>query len=212
MWHGLKELDVKPVGWWHGKLPEEKEEHDFFYDRKAGKEDWRTYTRVLHDWLHCFAVDGSLERFAFEWVGSEGPNPFTLDEFVSVDGRKEWFSAPAVRWTGLREVWLGNVVVSSIDVRRLKERMEGLEKIVVGFECLGYELAGVKIVVDGRMWVELDVRGQRMGLRSEVEKRLGLSSVADTRGSYRESSGGEDRASIVVPFFLDISPEEGTFS
>ena len=93
----------------------------------------------------------------------------------------------------------------------MKERMAGLETLVVRAACLDYGLGGIKVVADGELWVEIDVKEQRVGEWSEVERRRELSSAAATRGSYRESSTVEDRASMVLPFMLDLSPESGEF-
>lgn len=221
MWQGLQKLDVKVVGWWQ----EERQERESYYNHKAEKENWRTCTRVLHDWLHSFAANGQLHAFRFEWVNmtSEGPNPFLLDEIVSSDGRKEWFSAPGIRWTDLKELRLGNVLVSLADVRRMKERMAGLKKLAVTPKCLDSELtaAGRTIVADGKTWIEVPVEGEW----SEVVRRHAAATAelastsaraaaiaAARRGTYRESVRPEDRASMVLPFMLDLSSEDETIS
>ncbi|KAF6228485.1 hypothetical protein HO133_008215 [Letharia lupina] len=217
VWHGLKELDVKVVRR-HDDKTQEKEHHlnheaaqwdtEPVKARRRVEEDWRTCTRVLHDWLHSFAADGQLHTFRFEWVDGEGPNPFLLDEYASVEGKKEWFSAPRIRWTGLRELWLGNMIVSLMDIRLMKERMRGLERLVVRSECLNHGLEGITFAADGKMWVGLLVEGHRMGLWSGVKHSL--SSAGARGGCYRESLLSEDRASMVLPFMLDVSPEDDT--
>lgn len=233
MWHGLKELDVKAVCWWDDRL--QANEHHYIHEAGRGeseqqkaqrrKEEWRSCTRVLHDWLHSFAANGQLHTLRFEWLDGEGPNPFLLDEIASSGWEKGWFSAPAIRWTGLRDVWLGNTIVSFVDVGSMKERMRGLETLVVPLECLNRGLGGVKVVEDGRIWVELLVEGDRMGTWEEVEPSLSggclscaaatrgsyvSSVVAATRGSWRESLVFGDRASMEVPCMLDLSLDDGS--
>ncbi|CAF9933617.1 hypothetical protein IMSHALPRED_009422 [Imshaugia aleurites] len=222
IWHRLESLDVRATGWWDEapQLQEHETQHHSILNADAEasetepekarrhKEDWRTGTRVLHDWLHSFAADASLRHFRFEWIGGEGPNPFLLDDIVARDGKKEWFSAPGIRWNGLREVWLGNIVVTVGDVRCLKERMAGLERIVVAPEFLDAGLGGRLLVDgDGRMWVQVDVEGESVGEWVEVWSEP---VEAIRRGSYGEGLVGEDRKSMVLPFILDLSPEDGS--
>ena len=110
---------------------------------------------------------------------------------------------------GLRELWLGNVVVSAANVRGLKERMAGLELLVVPPECLTVDIVGVGIRVDGRMWVGVSLEDLPAGEGEEVvPAALSPSSVAATRGSGREILASEDRASMVLPFMLDIPYED----
>lgn len=217
VWQGLKELDVKVMGWWGDELQEKEQYSDedaHLWDAESQKarkckEDWRTGTRVLHDWLHSFAANTQLHTFKFEWVdSSEGPNPFLLDQVYAKDRNKAWFSAPGIHWTGLRELWLGNVVVSLTDVRRMKDRMPALEMLVVPPECLAVGLGGVRVDADdGRNWVGLLVEGTRVGKWEELD--LGPSSAATARGSRCVEKVSEDRASMVLPFVLDLSPGDG---
>lgn len=90
--------------------------------------------------------------------------------------------------------------------------MRGLENVTVMPHCLDHGLGGKGVVRDGRVWVELDVGGERMGGcgdgegEQEAEKRV--------RGSWRrgEEGGGRerDRVSMVLPFMLDLETgEEG---
>lgn len=110
----------------------------------------------------------------------------------------------------MREIWLGNVVVSALDVRRMKARMAGLERIVVRPHCLHVGLGGGGFVEDGMVWVEVDVEGDRVGLLSEVNNNE--FSVEAVRGNYHMGGVEEgDRASMVLPFVLDLEPEEGGF-
>ena len=86
--------------------------------------------------------------------------------------------------------------------------MRGLERLVVRSECLNHGLEGITFAADGKMWVELLVEGHRMGSWSEVKHSL--SSAGARGGCYRESLLSEDRASMVLPFMLDVSPEDDT--
>lgn len=273
MWHNLTELDVKLRGWWDGDGDDddddgygnEGEVESEVEKAKRQKEYWRSCTRILHDWLHSFAANNAhLRTLKFEWLSSsssasncgngsssnhnskEGPNPFLLDEISSYDGKKQWFSAPRITWASetLTDVWLGNVIVDGKDVRKLKKRMKGLERVFVVPECLDGGLGGRKVVVgggegeggsgsgSGKVWVELDVEGDRVGewgdvmmavvdgrRREEGESEIeggveregeGGEKVMMMRGSYCEAGGGGDRASMELPFVLERSPDDET--
>lgn len=253
VWHNLTELDVKLRGWWDGEEDDDEYGHEGEVETavekaKRQKEYWRSCTRILHDWLHSFAANNAhLRTFKFEWLSSsssssnscngnsnEGPNPFLLDEISSHDGKKQWFSAPRITWASntLTAVWLGNVVVDGKDVGKLKERMKGLERVLVVPECLDGGLGGRKVVAggSGKVWVELDVEGDRVGewghvvdggrrVGGEIEgggegTGEGGEKVLMMRGSYCEGGGGGggDRASMVLPFVLNLSPDDETFS
>ncbi len=223
MWLGLRELDVEVRGWWEEESQldeglevdiydgedEGEEEREIGRRRRRarrGKEDWRTCTRVLHDWLHSFAAGGGLRCLRFEWMGVEGPDPLLLDEVVGGDGRRRWFSAPGVRWEGLREVWLGGVGVGGEDVRRLKGRVGGLERLGVMVEWLDGGLGGRRVVVQGRVWAVLDVKGERWGEWGGG----GMLGVGGGEGGMMRGSWGGDRRSMVVPVVLDVEVgEEG---
>lgn len=92
-------------------------------------------------------------------------------------------------------------------------------------------LGGRKVVVggSGKVWVELDVEGDRVGEWGHVMdggRRVGGKiegggegtgeggeKVMMMRGSYCEGGGGGgDRASMVLPFVLNLSPDDETFS
>lgn len=93
-------------------------------------------------------------------------------------------------------------------MRCLKERMAGLERIVVAPEFLDAGLGGRLLVDgDGRMWVQVDVEGESVGEWVEVWSEP---VEAIRRGSYGEGLVGEDRKSMVLPFILDLSPEDGS--
>ncbi len=203
VWLGLRELEVEVRGWWveeetvdeglevdiYDGEDEGEEEREIGRRRvRRGKEDWRTCTRVLHDWLHSFAAGGGLRCLRFEWMGGEGPDPLLLDEVVGGDGRRSWFSAPGVRWEGLREVWLGGVGVGREDVRRLKGRVGGLERLGVQVEWLDGGLGGRRVVGGGRVWAVLDVRGERWG---EWGGGGGWGDVGGWRGG-----GGDDEGEL----------------
>ena len=104
----------------------------------------------------------------------------------------------------------------------MKDRMAGLEELVVMPGFLDSGLGGRKIVDgDGGMWVGLRVEGNRVGHWAEV-RSCRSSAAATTRGSwvataaaaaggagYGGSRAAEDRASMMLPFMLDLSPEDG---
>lgn len=109
------------------------------------------------------------------------------------------------------------MVLEERGFRALKERMEGLERVGVLVDCLDVGLGGVGVREGGRVWVQLGVGGEGEGVDGGVdgdgdvegEKTGGGGKVA-VRGSWRAGGGQEgDRASMVLPFMLDLETEEG---
>ena len=90
-------------------------------------------------------------------------------------------------------------------MRCLKERMEGLQRVVVLPGCLDVGLGGVGVWEGGRVWVEVGVGGE-VDVEGEVEEEGGGGEVA-VRGSWRGGGGEGDRASMVLPFMLDLETE-----
>lgn len=91
--------------------------------------------------------------------------------------------------------------------------MGGLERVGVMPEFLDKCLGGRKVTADGgRVWAELDVQGQGVGEWGDVVRRAMIQSpaaVVATRG-YHCEGGDRDRASMDLPFVLELSPEDGT--
>ncbi len=124
---------------------------------RAQEERWCTGIKILHDWLNSFVAAGKLRKLKFAWQGGEGPNPLLLDEVARGIGRGRWFSAPPVRGRCLGRVWLRGVKVGREDVALLQMRMEGLEVLMVEGRFVGEGVGGVRRVVGGREWVEVEL-------------------------------------------------------
>ena len=91
--------------------------------------------------------------------------------------------------------------------------MAGLELLVVPPECLTVDIVGLGIRAHGRIWVGVSLEDLPAGEGEEaVPAALSPSSVAATKGSDRESLASEDRASMVLPFMLDVPQEDFTYS
>lgn len=129
---------------------------------RAQEERWCTGIKILHDWLNSFVTAGKLRKLKFAWQGGEGPNPLLLDEVARGIGRGRWFSAPAVRGRCLGRLWLRGVRVGREDVDMLKMRMEGLEVLMVEGRFVGEGVGGMKRVIGGREWVDVEL-GEREG-------------------------------------------------
>lgn len=203
---------MEVVPWWDAQWWSEFQVRGETADR-AQKERWCTGIKVLHDWLGSFARMHVLKELMFEWQGVEGPNPLLLDEVAVGIGRGRWFSAPPVRWRGLREVWLGGVGVEVEDLGVLKGRMEGLERLMVQSAFVGEGNRGWRRVVDGKAWFEVflgkeDLELQREGLVELVGDWPDMGVVDRNEGLGRVNVS---RASTMsVPLVLDHAPILGS--
>lgn len=91
--------------------------------------------------------------------------------------------------------------------------MGGLERVGVMPEFLDKCLGGRKVTADdGRVWAELDVQGQGVGEWGDVVRREVIRSQAAAAATRRDhcEGGDRDRASMDLPFVLELSPEDGT--
>ncbi|MCJ1227855.1 hypothetical protein MMC12_004514 [Toensbergia leucococca] len=218
IWRGIKSLGIGLVPWW-GDIAGYKKTEDTA-QRQQQKERWRVGVKVLHDWIGSFGV--GLERIIFEWKGAEGPNPLLLDIVAARRGIGRWFSAPEVKWKGLREVWLGACWIGREEIFELMERMGQLEILMVWKGWVGAGINGTVKMVDGREWVEVswgDDEVSRLnemtmveigkaamgdlqmpgnvGLREVVGKVAGASENMEDDDSFAWSDD-----SMVVPFVL----------
>jgi len=157
VWRGLKDLEVSILPWW--------DQSDSQSEKSARelRDEFRTGVRVLHGWLNTFATTGSLEVLRFGWEGCEGPNPLLLDEVVDGDRGGRWLDASEMMWEGLREVWLRGVHVDKGDVGLLKERVNGLERLMVEAGAEGETVRGRTVVEEGGEWFEV-LLGDEEGL------------------------------------------------
>ncbi|KAM0800761.1 hypothetical protein BDR22DRAFT_972699 [Usnea florida] len=138
VWHGLRELEVEIVPWWHEddtnhpvQEPNNRRTSHLQRTSRLQKERSRTSTRVLHDWLHAFATSSPhLHTLHLSYLlptpipphTALPPNPLLLDAIMSRppppphQNGNPWFSAPPIRWgPALTSVWLGGVVVGLAD-------------------------------------------------------------------------------------------------
>ncbi|KAL8931580.1 MAG: hypothetical protein Q9211_006862, partial [Gyalolechia sp. 1 TL-2023] len=118
--------------------------------------------QALHDYFTQFSLQDTLSTLRFDWVGDngKGPNPLLLDEEVAKDEGGKWFSAPGLIWKGLKEVWLGGVKLSGPDLRILKERMEGMKKLMVWESLAARGIRGKMMKIEGVFWLDVDLEAE----------------------------------------------------
>ncbi|KAL9622262.1 MAG: hypothetical protein Q9204_008045 [Flavoplaca sp. TL-2023a] len=177
--------------------------------RKKQRDIYRQSIQILHDWFFLFSLTSNMSRICFEWMGAKGPNPFLLDEDVIKEQGGEWFSAPAIAWTGVKEVWLGGVTVSTFDVTTLKLRFDGLEKLMVWEELADSTMFGTVMAMEGRDWLDIDLIDDlqrpmdvRMSERTREPFRRVEAEVLEQMHE-RMSSGDDGGDSMMCPLILD---------
>lgn len=95
----------------------------------------RMFGKILHDYL--FSFSNTLRVLRFVWLGGVGPNPMLLDLEAQLRPEKPGhrsftdFSAPAIVWRELKEVWFGGIPVGPFTAAVMASRAETLERIVV---------------------------------------------------------------------------------
>lgn len=201
-WRGIKNLRIGMKSDWlkyaHPNL-EAMEDGE----RKTKKMDQRTFYRqgiqVLHNYFFHFALHRTLEVLRFDWVGGDamGPNPLLLDEVVTRNKGAKWFSAPGNTWKSLKEITLGGVAVSGLDVLVLKNRIQGLVKMMVWESLAAPEISGQIHFIEGRLWLEVDLTADIQVVSEDMGEVEDLMDV----------EGGEPRnrsESMVVPFMLQL--------
>ncbi|KAI4160120.1 MAG: hypothetical protein L6R39_000275 [Caloplaca ligustica] len=200
-WRGLKSLRIGMTDDWleygHHEPEEEHREPQKSILREE-KDIYRQGIQTLHNYLFQFSVQNTLDKFHFDWIdGIEGgPNPLLLDEVIGKEGGGKWFSAPATKWKGLKEVWLGGVKVTGADVKVLKERLEGMEKLMIWENLAAPEICGKVKWIDNKEWLDVD-------LNADMLDPSELGEFEDLFDS--EDEGTRKRVeSMVVPFVLRI--------
>lgn len=172
---------------------------------------------MLHDWLHSFAIMGKLRRLKFSWRNIEGPNPLLLEDTAKDLKGGNWFSAPPVHWRALKEVWLRNVKVSENDVDDLKERIHGLQCLMVEERLADNRVMGWRRVVDGVAWFEIQLADQVVELEGDLplfhaQDLVGqelLNGVEE--GEVLELERGEETARMEeITIQLDTLPVRGS--
>ncbi|KAI4103528.1 MAG: hypothetical protein LQ339_004253 [Xanthoria mediterranea] len=181
---------------------------------------YRQGIQMLHDWYFQFSLGGHIRRLFFEWLGDDddgdddddarGPNPFLLDAETAKEKDSEWFSAPGIRWHGVREIWLGGIQVASSDVAELKSRFAGLETLMVWEELAESRIFGTVRSVEGREWLDVDLTTDGLQSRlDEVEmvennggKAFGVGELSEREGPVGDEDGGGD--SMLCPFVLRL--------
>ncbi|KAL8858693.1 MAG: hypothetical protein Q9178_004781 [Gyalolechia marmorata] len=139
---------------------------------KQRRDIYRQGIQILHDWFFQFSLVENLRRVCFEWVGGNGLNPFLLDEQILKEEGAKWFSAPEIIWKGVNEVWLGGVYITTSDVTTLKQRFDGLEKLMVWEELAESVIFGTVRIMEGRDWLDID-------LTEDLRKPVMLKSMVD---------------------------------
>ncbi|KAL8938000.1 MAG: hypothetical protein Q9216_004128 [Gyalolechia sp. 2 TL-2023] len=200
-WRGLKSLRMGMTTEWldytHKDLGSE---HDSELREKKREERqlYRQGLQALHDYLFQFSLQDSLETLRFDWVGSsgKGPNPLLLDEEVSQEGGGNWFSAQGLIWKGLREVWLSGVKLSGADLTMVKERMDGIEKLMVWEPLAARGIRGKMTKIEGVFWLDVD-------LEAEILESFEEHEAEDLLDTHEEDGKGREDT-MVVPFMLLI--------
>ncbi|KAL8703329.1 MAG: hypothetical protein Q9201_003493 [Fulgogasparrea decipioides] len=197
-WRGLKSLRIsmKIDGFEYNDAELHAEQNaDRITMLKGKREIYRHSVQILHNYFFHYSLNGRLEKLRFDWIGGTGPNPLLLDEEVAeeVDGWK-WFSAPGIVWKGLKEVWLGGVRVQGAHVKDMKQRMEGLENLVVWEDMAAIEIGGETKKVQGKEWLEIDLAADIIEVLGDIEDLFNETDVG--RGEIGES--------IVVTFVLRL--------
>ncbi|KAL8974275.1 MAG: hypothetical protein Q9197_001478 [Variospora fuerteventurae] len=195
VWRGLKSFRVGMTDDWlryaHRNLESEQDERQQTRMKKE-REFYRQAVQALHNYFFQFAVHGTLERLHFEWLGGDvtGLNPLLLDEEVAKEEGGKWFSAPGTKWKGLKEVWLSGVHIDGTLIQILKQRLDGLERLMVSVDLAAPGPHGNIQTINGKEWLDVD-------LRPAIQER------EDKYEAQCEGTGGRTE-SMVVPFVLKI--------
>ncbi|KAL8998154.1 MAG: hypothetical protein Q9169_002708 [Polycauliona sp. 2 TL-2023] len=172
---------------------------------------YRQGIQILHDWLFHFSLINKMRVVLFEWIGATGPNPFLLEEEAANNQNGgEWFSAPAITWKGVEEVWLGGVHVNTNDVTMIKLRFDELEKLLVWEELAESIIFGTVKRMEGRDWLDIDLTDDfqrpidvRMPKKIRVPRGLGLQTGLRERSQVR-NTGVDGGNPMVCPFVLRL--------
>lgn len=133
----------------------------------------RAGVKILHDWVTSFE-DNRMDRFRFEWPEkTKGYNPLLLvfesaAKSAAKDQSRVWFSPRVIESQGCKEVWLGGCYVGMEEMNLMKERLRGLERVVVWRGWLGPGFVGTRSTVDGTEWVSAHLQPKK----KETKKRI----------------------------------------
>ncbi|KAL9028962.1 MAG: hypothetical protein Q9196_002737 [Gyalolechia fulgens] len=200
-WRGLKNLRIGMTTEWleyaHKDLGREQDP-ELKMKKKEERLLYRQGMQALHDYFTQFSLQDTLSTLRFDWVGDngKGPNPLLLDEEVAKDEGGKWFSAPGLIWKGLKEVWLGGVKLSGPDLRILKERMEGMKKLMVWESLAARGIRGKMMKIEGVFWLDVDLEAE---IPEPFENEQG-EDLFDTD----EEDGRDKGETMVVTFVLQI--------
>ena len=213
------------VPWWDQTKPASAQAKKEMAENT--KEAFRTGIKVLHDWLNTFAIAGSLETLKFTWKATDGPNPLLLDLVVAQHGNGSWFSAPAIKWRSLQNVWLRGMFVDGEDVRQIKDRAPGLQTLMVQAGREGETIRGKRVLAKGKKWFEVAMeetsrkqrRMYRIGFMGNIDFTHGGSQnsvncnyqkgeghVSEEEQDHRSASGA-----VEVPIMLDVASMSRSF-
>lgn len=137
--------------------------------------------KILHDWIGSFDQN-QFEKVRFEWMGGQKrPNPFLLDELAEMHGSKGEPKMRRISWSGCKEIWLGGVRLGTKDSRKMMDRVNGLNRVMVWTSLLGRKIkAGErKVYSRGQEWVAIKLSDRR---RNETHSTNGNAMPHDTLG------------------------------
>ncbi|KAI9811169.1 MAG: hypothetical protein M1827_005620 [Pycnora praestabilis] len=155
------------------------------------KSKWKLFVKVLHDYFVSFRR--TLEVLKFHWVGRTGVCPLLLDLVGGV--RKRDFSHPAIVWSVINEMWLGNTIMDEGKVGLLMQRANGMTVVRVqdGFLAATSTL----VEINGVKWHEVrrsvDYRVEEHSTTLEDEQSWNEGDIIDNAGySSSEYSADEE--------------------
>ena len=156
----------------------------------------RMFGKILHDYLSSFT--DTLKVLRFVWLGGVGPNPMLLDLEAQLrpgkPGRRSLkdFSAPAIVWKELKEVWLGGVPVGPFTGATMISRAEKLKQIMLLHEnhWMDLEPGQVWDLEDPKGWYDVFGECGELGVNEaaalvEIEKYR--EAVWDESGQHRDA-------------------------
>lgn len=201
-WRGLKSLRLGMTTEWLGYAHKDMAKEQDLWLQKMKKDERQLYRQgiqTLHDYLLQFSLQDTLETLRFDWVGADerGPNPLLLDEEVAKEEGGKWFSASGLMWKRLKEIWLGGVKISGTDLQIMKERLPGMEKLMVWEPLAAGKIRGKMVKIDGVFWLDVD-------LEAEIEESEDEEEDAETLVDTDDEDGRDRGESMVVPFILEM--------
>ncbi|MCJ1466552.1 hypothetical protein MMC07_005172 [Pseudocyphellaria aurata] len=223
VWRRINALEVRLLPWWSSR-PRPSAVDMTMCETEAEQQqneklEERSGVKILHDWVKSFE-DNRMERLRFEWPEQTiGYNPLLLVESAAKDQSRVWFSALAIESRGCKEIWLGGCYIGLEEMKLLKERLRGLERVVVWRGWLGPGFVGTRSTVDGTDWVTTHLeqpkeKGKRAKKRIAGDVKvenpdLHQQALDDETTEEEELEELEDETalsdtSMDVPFFLEL--------